>query len=618
MGYPISKRIKVQSAFNDQEIDLVFNSGLTIFVGPNGSGKTQTLRMLKSYFSDIFESGQIRYLSSNRIGLLEQYRSKASQHYYNANDCSLGDIGAKSVKQQIEVAAGDFFTMDDQKDVYIKVSERLSTLFNREMFLRWDSGNLKVYFSKSGSSEEYSIVAEASGLINVISILAALYDNDIKMLLIDEPEVSLHPQLQAFLLKEINKTAGDYEVVGKKMIIMSTHSTEMMDINNITNLTNYVFFGDNGLPPQQILPSSEELKNKKLIDLISRIGQSHKTAFFSKSPILVEGVSDSLMCKYLDNKFELNLGIAGAQIVPVEGKGQFPATVKLMRIIGKEPIIIADLDAFIDDNDVINLYANRKESTGLALSLGHSDISEFVRKIKTDIGEMCKENKDSLLDKYQDHPYWKHRGDTDEEKARKRAIVATIFNCSDVEILNWPNGDKWDALKKRITVLLNCLEQVGCFILRKGALESYYTHSSKDTFDGKPSAVIEEIESLSSKPSDFIKTTYNDILRALIFAGKTKIIDETSAIKRELLSELAPILGMISMDTKPEQINTVIRQSKGTDKSLFQYTLINAEDIPAIKVDLKSKIMQASGFPFSIKKGENVNIVVDNNVKSRP
>lgn len=295
LGYPITKNIKVPSIFGDKEISLTFNSGLTIFVGPNGSGKTQTMRMLKGNFSDSFQQSQIRYLSSNRMGLLERYRSKTDRGSYDMAHFSLGNQEDKEVKQQIEVASGDFFTMDAQKDVYIKVTERLSTLFNRNMFLKWDDGRLQVFFSKSEDSNPYSIVAEASGIINVVSILAALYDHDIKLLFIDEPEVSLHPQLQAFLLKEIKKVAGNYEDNDKKMIIMATHSTEMMEVRRIMDLTNYVFFSDNGQIPQQISTSAEELKNKKLQDLVGRIGQSYKTAFFSQRPLLVEGVSDSLI-----------------------------------------------------------------------------------------------------------------------------------------------------------------------------------------------------------------------------------------------------------------------------------------------------------------------------------
>lgn len=54
----------------------------------------------------------------------------------------------------------------------------------------------------------YSSGREASGLLHLVGILSALYDDEVGVLLIDEPEVSLHPQLQAFLLKEISRVAG--------------------------------------------------------------------------------------------------------------------------------------------------------------------------------------------------------------------------------------------------------------------------------------------------------------------------------------------------------------------------------------------------------------------------
>lgn len=65
-------------------------------------------------------------------------------------------------------------------------------------------------FGKTGSDKEYSVAVEASGLVNVISILAAIFDEGIKVLLIDEPEVSLHPQLQSYLLREIKSAANRY------------------------------------------------------------------------------------------------------------------------------------------------------------------------------------------------------------------------------------------------------------------------------------------------------------------------------------------------------------------------------------------------------------------------
>lgn len=610
MSYPIESVISLPEVFLDESIKLTFYSGLTIFVGPNGSGKTQVMKKLKYDLKSKVDGKLVRYLSSNRIGTLEQYRSKTTPYYQDYDSVNLGGMDTKNKRHELEVATGDFFALDERKDIYIKVTERLSKLFNRNVFLQWDSGNLKVYFKRNKFSKEYSIANESSGLVNIVSILAALYDDDVKVLLIDEPEVSLHPQLQAFLLSEIMKVAGDYNEKNKKMIIMATHSTDMINIRSIESLSNYVFFLEDGKSPVQIVPNSEELKNSKLKDLIPRLGQIHKKAFFIERPLLVEGVSDSLMCNYFDDRFELYLGVSGTHVIPIDGKGEFAATVKLMRLIGKKPVIIADLDAFVDNNDIVNIFINEEKVKSKALNLGHADASAFLRTVKSDFNNLVSKKAESICDKFQEHPYWINREEND-EVARKRAIMAILMKNNKEEIEKWDSGSEWSSIKTRVEVLLDCLEEAGCFILRKGAIESYYTFSDENTSSGKPSAAVKEIESLNSKSNEFIEENYFDILRALRYSARFKSIDETESIQLELLSELAPIVNNLKKDTTIEDINTIIRKARGNSESLFKYEPKLIDGMPAIEVDLESKILEVSGFPLTVKKGEDVISIVN-------
>lgn len=610
MSYPIESVISLPEVFLDESIKLTFYSSLTIFVGPNGSGKTQVMKKLKYDLKSKVDGKLVRYLSSNRIGTLEQYRSKTTPYYQNYDSVNLGGMDTKNKRHELEVATGDFFALDERKDIYIKVTERLSKLFNRNVFLQWDSGNLKVYFKRNKFSKEYSIANESSGLVNIVSILAALYDDDVKVLLIDEPEVSLHPQLQAFLLSEIMKVAGDYNEKNKKMIIMATHSTDMINIRSIESLSNYVFFLEDGKSPVQIVPNSEELKNSKLKDLIPRLGQIHKKAFFIERPLLVEGVSDSLMCNYFDDRFELYLGVSGTHVIPIDGKGEFAATVKLMRLIGKKPVIIADLDAFVDNNDIVNIFINEEKVKSKALNLGHADASAFLRTVKSDFNNLVSKKSESICDKFQEHPYWINREENN-EVARKRAIMAILMKNNKEEIENWDSSSEWSSIKTRVEVLLDCLEEAGCFILRKGAIESYYTFSDENTSSGKPSAAVKEIESLNSKSNEFIEENYFDILRALRYSARFKSIDETESIQLELLSELAPIVNNLKKDTTIEDINTIIRKARGNSESLFKYEPKLIDGMPAIEVDLESKILEVSGFPLTVKKGEDVISIVN-------
>lgn len=612
MKYPKTLNVKVENIFGDQDVQITLYSGLTIFVGTNASGKTQTLKKIRDIMRNEVGSNKVRYLSSNRIGNMEQYRSKINQYTYTTDDYTFGDQATKRARLQIETACGDFFAMDERKDVFIKVSERLSVLFNRNIFIRWDAGQMKVFFGKTDSEQEYSVAAEASGLVNVISILAALFDESVEVLLIDEPEVSLHPQLQSYLLREMKNVVKKYN----KTIIISTHSAEMIELNKASDLCNYIFFRKNTLP-KQISPDASELNSVKLKEFLLRMSLIYNEGFFTKKVLLIEGSSDMILCRYLCNRLDLNLDVAGSQIIPVEGKGQFPIITKLFRLIGKEVCVLTDLDGFTDDNSIINLFSELPEGTKIANDHGNENLQSMIREIKTKIDEVIRSTKDNMISIYSQHPYWINRDlEAGEDKIIRRALVAQLFTVDEDELLTWPDSQEWKSLKKRITVLLDILEELGCFILRKGAIESYYTFSPNTTFNGKPSAAAHEVSCWEEKSTEQIYEHFSDITRSLQFAALEKNVDESFAVKKELLSELALILGILPEVSTEKEILSCIKQSKGSVDSLFDYKIINENKRLGVEVSLKSEIIDVAGFPFKAFVGDNVNSLIDEKIHS--
>lgn len=609
MNYPFSCKLNANNIFDD-EIEITINSGLTIFVGPNGSGKTQTLKCLRSYFKKQFGPSKVRYLSSNRMGEMEQYRSKVNQYNYIPENYEVGDREAKSARHEIETVTGDFFTMDDKKDVYIKVSERLSTLFGRHIYLRWDSGKMKVFFEKTGTQKEYSVALEASGLVNVISILAAIFDEDTQVLLVDEPEVSLHPQLQSYLLREFKSAVDLYD----KTIILSTHSTEFLSFESIKDFSNIIFFEENN-KPLQIPLDAPQLQGNKTKDFLLRMGQVYKNGFFAKKVLLIEGASDLIICHALINKLELNIDVAGSQIIPVDGKGQFPAITNFFRMINKDVVILTDLDGFVDDNNVVNMFTNLPEAIKLATKQGNDNISEIVKGIKSKISELVIKHKDDMKNIYEIHPYWMNKEeDEDETKIAKRALIGQLFCTEDIK--EWPDQEEWGKIKNRIEALIELLNKVGCFILKRGAIESYY-RSVPNTSNGKPSAAAEEISFINNQASTTLNEYYGDVIAPLKYIAVVKNVDESLPVKRELLSELALVLGILKTDTTERDIYATIKQVKGSVLSLFDYCIINENEKLGIEVNLRSKILEVEGFPLSIFVGQNVNEIVDSKIKKR-
>ena len=191
-----------------------------------------------------------------------------------------------------------------------------------------------------------------------------------------------------------------------------------------------------------------------------------------------------------------------------------------------------------------------------------------------------------------------------------------LFTENDDSIATWADFDEWGKIKRRLTALFDSLEELGCFVLRKGAVESYYLHSPNTTFNGKPSAAALETTELASDNDTQVQEKYSDLLRALQFTALDKTVNESFAVQKELLSELALILGVLNEETTEAQIISAIKQAKGINSSLFDYHIIKDDARLGLEVCIKSNIINVTGFPFEIYQGDNVNQVVAATVKS--
>lgn len=620
LNFPISIKANINSYNGDFYRDIEIQGGLTVLIGPNGGGKTHLLRGLKQSLASITNGKKVRFLSAGRMGLFEQYRSDydgqrgSNPNYENA---SFGSKRDTSRRHQTETLNGDFQTLSERADILIKVQERLRKLFKRDLIIEWDAGTLKVVFARlDTTSKPYSSGREASGLLHLVGILAALYDDEVGALLIDEPEVSLHPQLQSFLLNEITTAAGHPSEGGyKKIVIMATHSTEMLRITKPSDLTSLIFCHDLDKPPVQININNEQLKNRKLQALIARLGQEHKLSLFCRRPLLVEGPSDVMIASFISNKLELHLEAAGSQLLPVIGKGQMPVVAKFMRLIGKNPVVLADADAFIDDMDLTQCFlANSPAADASASKLGAPSAIKLASSTYSDFCSLVDNNWGDISNLAEQHPYYVNAEGSVDEKVKRRSAFCTLMSLANLDLHGLTNADKWASIHDRLAVVLRLLEESGCFILRKGAIESYYQASDIYTSDGKPTAAVDEIDFLDQISIAEIREKLGDLVRCVEYSSGGKRIDEAESLRDILLSIAAPAAARLSANAKTttQDINILAKTILGERANIFKCSV----DGGKLTIDIESKILNVSGFPVTIDKNGDVVKIIERVLRS--
>ncbi|AZE85730.1 hypothetical protein C4J98_4348 [Pseudomonas orientalis] len=608
MTFPLSVKATIPGYTETYKRIITLHSGLTVILGANGSGKTQLLRGLIEDLTEHSAGRKVRFISAGRIGNLETYRSNFDGHRINSILYDQANFGSKSDLERRhvnETLNGDILTLSQRPDIQVKIQERLKKLFRRDLIIDWDGGNLNIKFARlEAGAKPYSSGREASGLLHLVGILTALYDDEVGSLLIDEPEVSLHPQLQAFLAKEIRLVAGaPQEAPTKKIVVIATHSTEMLQISKPSDLSNLVFCYDIKEAPIQLAPDTEELDGKKIKTLIARLGQEHKLSLFCKRPLLVEGPSDVIICTAISAKMDMHLEAAGSQLLPVVGKGQMPVTRKLLKLLGKEPIILVDADAVADGVELMSdVFFDNTVADAKASIKGFPTALKMAKSIFSDFCDFVDQEWTTLKFKAETHPYWINRSAADEKQAKRRAAFCVLFNNTDEQLITLGNSQSCLSMKSRLSALLDLLESANCFVLRRGSIESYYQFSDQLTSQEKPSAAAIEMEYIDQLNSSQIQEYYADIARCIACASDTLPINESESIRNILLSVVAPILAGLNDNTRGEELEILAQSLVGEKAKLFEFKISEG----VLEVSLLSKILNVPGMPFRLVAGDNV------------
>jgi Predicted ATP-dependent endonuclease of the OLD family len=330
------------------------------------------------------------------------------------------------------------------------------------------------------------------------------------------------------------------------------------------------------------------------------MGQEHKLSLFAKSPVLVEGPSDAVICGALASRLVIHLEAGGSQVLPVIGKGEFPVVLKLFRLMGKAPVVLADCDGLADGTELSNSFLSTNEGTAVATARGFASGTELSRSVYGDFCGLVGTFWDEIAPLAEQNKYYINGDPEDEERRRRRAALATILSQSHDQLNAFPGH--WTAIRARLDALLSVLEELGCFILRRGTIEDYYSGTDLTQFPSKPDAAVNEALWIQEAEDGVLEKTFSDVVRCLRAASSAEKLNEGEVLLDLLLSCVAPLQARLKRGSPSENANQLARATIGDAAHVFDFAWIEGK----LLVNLKSKILDVTGFPLSIGAEDNV------------
>ena len=185
---------------------------------------------------------------------------------------------------------------------------------------------------------------ECHGIKELVVLLTHLYDTGSDYLIIDEPELNLHPQHQAFFMQEVRRLSGDpHTDAQKKVVFLITHSPFILDLRADDDLASVVSFDLEYSVPKRL--GSAPLDGAEMSNFVRHLNAHHKQLFFADSPIFVEGSQDADIIEALMSARGASVAAAGSCIVIAGGKEPETQYLALCAASGKLAHFVYDLDS---------------------------------------------------------------------------------------------------------------------------------------------------------------------------------------------------------------------------------------------------------------------------------
>lgn len=222
---------------------------------------------------------------------------------------------------------------------------------------------LNLFFSPDFDSNiPINILGLGQKNILYLSLFIAELENssskhEVNILLIEEPEAHLHPQLQKILFSNLNNLKST-------QVFMTSHSTHIASDCDYKNLN--VLYRNLKNEVKSFAPFKDDLLTIRENQLLKRyLDATRSELFFASALILVEGVGEQFVIPAIaKKKYGINLTEHNISVIPIHSR-YFDPYLKLVKNGNLEiptvAIIDGDSDEFEEDQDSTTAVDNAKK-----------------------------------------------------------------------------------------------------------------------------------------------------------------------------------------------------------------------------------------------------------------
>lgn len=528
---------------------------ITLLVGPNGTGKSRFLKTFRDAATTTLLNPRListeRLNSSRREEVLDGLWGSHTNdglnksywgYFLDANHRGGSIIGTITLLYQ-------------RPDLRIRVEATLSHLLRRRIRLEMVDGAIKPT-AQLGTALEYDLLkGECHGVLELIVLLANIYDDQTKLLLIDEPEQNLHPQYQAFVLDELRRVRNKY-------VVLATHSPFFLRVKTIGELAGVMCFHPNFSPPSRYTAGISHV-DREVLAVLPRMTEQHRSFFFADRPVFVEGHHDATVIGAIQQALDTTAEAAGSCLIPTSGKDEAMRYLLLCNALGKSASFVFDLDALFGKR-LSSGVEQMQELVGAITKAGHDSFDRLRGQLESSVNkalaillQMKAEQVPSAIVAL--HSYVTVTAD---HAKRRLGLLVTI--ASQPEDLRLVVGNTVDTIRGQLNALLEHLASAHIHVLPGGALENYlpsYTGNPYQISDeDKVTAEATELAWLAQpRTAGEVGARYGALARVVTALPAKPRVDILPALRREVANVLHHLCaavrdGEISEPTSIEQV----------------------------------------------------------------